>query len=424
MKSNLVTGILVGGVLAFVGCDGGEATGEMESSGVEVADREGMTEGGETPEATGTFGSEGDLVGLKTRVVENYADLVSAAYRDSLATAETMNESLQALVDSPSDATMEAAREAWKTARVPYLQTEAFRFYGGPIDHEETGVEGLLNAWPMDEAYIDGVKGNEDAGVINDPEGHPEITAESLSRLNEKDGEANISTGYHAIEFLLWGQDFNAEGPGDRSYEDYSSGENADRRGQYLLAVGNLLVEHLEGLVGEWEATGEGNFRSEFLAAPTDESLHDIFTGIGVLSGFEVSGERLAVAYETKEQEDEHSCFSDTTHVDMIEDSRGIQNVWTGRYRGREGNAVEGPGLSELVAEKNPELATKLGEQIAATLAAAEAIPTPFDQAILGDDEAPGRVAVAKLIDGLRDQGAMIVEAAKEFGLTIQLDAG
>ncbi len=228
---------------------------------------------------------------------------------------------------------MEAARGAWRESRVPYLQTEAFRFYGGPIDHEESGVEGLMNAWPMDEAYIDYVEGNVNAGVINDAERYPEISKEMLVKLNEKDGEANISTGYHAIEFLLWGQDFRADGPGERTFEDYSTATNASRRGDYLLAVGDLLVEHLQMLATAWDLESRGEIiREEFLALPADEALHHIFTGIGVLSGFEVSGERLAVAYVTKEQEDEHSCFSDNTHVDMIEDVRGIQNVWLGIY--------------------------------------------------------------------------------------------
>lgn len=363
-----------------------------------------------------------ELAELKSEVIANYANLVFATYSEALAGGEKLRSALGELVNSPSAETMKAAREGWREARVPYLQTEAFRFYGGPIDHEGTGVEGLMNAWPMDEAYVDYVEGNADAGVINDAETYPEISKEMLVKLNEKDGEANISTGYHAIEFLLWGQDFTVDGPGARTFEDYSEAKNADRRGDYLLAAGDLLVEHLRMLVAAWKPESGGNFREEFLALPTDEALHAIFTGIGVLSGFEVSGERLAVAYVTKEQEDEHSCFSDNTHVDMIEDARGIRNVWNGADERAMATGIVGPSLKDLVSVKNAELAEKLSAEIDATLAAAEALPVPFDQAVQGEDDAAGRVAVAMLIDDLRRQGATIVDAAKEFGLTIQLN--
>ena len=118
---------------------------------------------------------------------------------------------------------LDAAKEAWLTARDEYGPTEAFRFYGGPIDNEETGVEGLVNAWPLDEAYIDYVDGDPEAGIVNNPDEHPTIDADALVAANEQGGEANVSTGWHAIEFLLWGQDLSADGPGARPVEDYTT---------------------------------------------------------------------------------------------------------------------------------------------------------------------------------------------------------
>ncbi len=404
IKANLV--LLVGLGLGVVGCDGG-GSGDAGASATPT-----MGAKVEVPPKTD------ELAGLKERVVTHHADIVFATYADALAAAEELRAAIGQLVASPSAETMEAARVAWRESRLPYLQTEGFRFYGGPVDE----IEGMINAWPMDESYVDYVDGNPEAGVINSPEEYPEISAAVLGELNEKDGETNISTGYHAIEFLLWGQDLSADGAGERGFEDYASAKNASRRGEYLVELGNLLVGHLQSLVAAWDPAVAGNFREDFLEMPRDEALHDIFTGIGVLSGFEMSGERLAVAYVTQAQEDEHSCFSDNTHVDMIEDARGVRNVYTGKYVRTDGSVVEGPGLDELVAAKDGELAARLGREVDATVAAAEALPVPFDQAILGEDDAAGRLAVATLIDDLRTQGATIVEAAKEFGLTIQLD--
>ncbi len=399
--------VIVGLGLAMTGCDGGGPGAAAASP---------------TPEVEPTMApaevKADDLSGLKRDVLQTYAEIVFATYSDALAGAEELRDSVDELVKTPSAETMEAARLAWRASRVPYLQTEAFRFYGGPVDE----IEGMMNAWPMDEAYVDYVEGNPDAGVINAPAQYPEISSAVLGELNEKDGETNISTGYHAIEFLLWGQDLSADGAGERGFEDYASAKNADRRGEYLVELGDLLVGHLQSLVDAWDPAKGENYRAEFLALPDDEALQHIFTGIGVLSGFEVSGERLAVAYETQAQEDEHSCFSDNTHVDMIENARGARNVYVGKYVRTDGSVVAGAGLSDLIAAKNAMLAARLDEEMNATLAAAEALPVPFDQAILGGEEAPGRVAVATLIDDLRTQGESVVEAGQEFGLTIQLD--
>ena len=139
--------------------------------------------------------------------VATYADGVHASYEASLASASTMDAAIDAFIADPTDANLDAAKDAWLAARDDYGPTEAFRFYDGPIDNEEDGPEGLINAWPMDEAYVDYVEGDPDAGIINDPDGFPTIDAALLTELNEAGGETNISTGWHAIEFLLWGQD-------------------------------------------------------------------------------------------------------------------------------------------------------------------------------------------------------------------------
>ncbi len=84
--------------------------------------------------------------------------------------------------------------------------------------------------------------------------------------------------------------------------------------------------------------------------------------GLGSLSGGELFGERLTVAYETRSQENEHSCFSDNTHEDLRFDTVGIQNVCLGRYA----DVVRGVGLSELVRGASAALAAELEQDVAA----------------------------------------------------------
>ena len=358
-----------------------------------------------------------DPTALKRSVVADYSTLVYASYEDAVDQARSLADCVDGFLAAPSEDSLNHARQAWIEARVPYAQTEAYRFYDGPID----AVEGLINSWPIDENLIDYVEGEPAAGVINHPDRYPHITADLIASLNEKGGEKNITAGFHAIEFLLWGQDLNDDGPGRRSFRDYVDGQapNAGRRRDYLRAAVHLLVDDLRIVVKEWAPDQPGNYRARFLAMPPDEALTAIVKGVGILSGSELAGERLTVPYETKEQEDEHSCFSDNTHRDLLYDAVGIQNVYLGRYVRANGERIEGHGLREVLARVNPALAAKLADQMEASVAAARALPPPFDRAIQGVDAAPGRVAVKKLINALRAQADTIAEAGVALGLKL-----
>jgi putative iron-regulated protein len=349
-------------------------------------------------------------------VVRHHAALVHANYADTLAAAVDLQAALKAFTAAPGADGLAAARRAWLAAREWYGQTEAFRFYGGPID-ADNGPEGRINAWPMDESYVDGVQGRPSAsGLVNDR--RVAITKAALSRANERGGEENIATGWHAIEFLLWGQDLDARGPGNRSFEDYVDGKapNADRRRQYLNVVADLLVDDLRLLVRAW-APGAKNYRAAFERSG-NESLRKVIVGLGSLSRGELAGERMEVALNTQDQEDEHSCFSDNTHRDIVANALGIQNVWLGRYRRRDGSVLEGASPAALVAARDPALAERTSGQIAASVAAAEAIRAPFDREIIGAKDAPGPQRVRRAIDSLVQQSKDLVDAAAAIGIT------
>lgn len=354
--------------------------------------------------------SKTEIPAVTAEALANYADIVHASYEDSLAAAEEMETAIEAFNAAPGDATLAAARDAWLDAREPYLQTEVYRFYDGPIDNPTDGPEGLINAWPLDETYID--------GIVAD--GAAEITAENLEALNEQGGEENIATGFHAIEYLLWGADTSADGPGDRPATDFMDGEaaEAEARRLYLTTATDMLTGHLNGLVAAWAPDDAQNYRAAFLAAPPEEGLRRVMTGMIVLAGFETGGERLQAALDSGDQEDEHSCFSDNTHRDMIQDVRGIQNVWRGSYSRTGGGGVSGPGIQAVVEAADPALASRISQKIDESLALAEALPVPFDRAI-ATDNADGRAAVEALILSLRDLEALLQDAFVLFELTV-----
>jgi putative iron-regulated protein len=368
----------------------------------------------EAPAGTGLPANAG-------QAATTYAQIVHASYVDSLSLAKDLDTKAKAFVQGPTTETQNTARQAWLAAREPYLQTEVYRFYDGPIDDPDDNFEGMVNAWPLDEAFIDYVEGDATAGIVNDA--GVTIDAETLKSKNEEGGEENIATGFHAVEFLLWGQDLSETGPGARPATDYVTGaqgtaQNQDRRGKYLTTVSSLLVEHLQAVTDAWAPDTAGNYRAEFIAAEPKESLRRILTGMIVLSGFETGGERLQTALETGDQEDEHSCFSDNTHRDMIQDIQGVQNVWTGSYTKLDGSKVTGVGIRDVVASADATLASELTATIAQSAQLANQLMPPFDREIATANGA-GRDRVEALITSLRKQETQLQRVFRLFGLTV-----
>ncbi|MCR4266967.1 peptidase [Nitratireductor sp. ZSWI3] len=360
-------------------------------------------------------------------VVSTYADIALATYEDSLTAANALRKAIGKLVEAPSEETLAAARGAWLAARVPYQQSEAFRFGNAIVDE----WEGRVNAWPLDEGLIDYV----DAGYGTESDTNQfytaniiandrisvggtdidatTITPEVLQSLHEVGGiEANVATGYHAIEFLLWGQDLNGTdaGAGDRPYTDFDAanctGGHCERRIQYLTAAADLLVSDLEEMVANWQADGEA--RAEVAADPK-AGLTAMLTGLGSLSYGELAGERMKLGLLLNDPEEEHDCFSDNTHNSHYYDLLGIRNVYFGSYERVDGSKVEGPSLADLVADKDAALADEVKARLDATLAAMTALKEraeggeTYDQ-MIGQGNEEGNAVVQAAIDGLVDQ--------------------
>ncbi len=339
-------------------------------------------------------------------VLETYADIAEAKYADSLRTAEALKDAVTALTETPSAATMTAARQAWLEARVPYQQTEVFRF-GNPIVDD---WEGQVNAWPLDEGLIDYVDstygGPTDANqlaalnVIANPTftlsgteiDATEITPDLLREaLHEADGiEANVATGYHSIEFLLWGQDLNGhgDGAGDRPWSDYAEGDactngNCDRRAAYLNVATDLLVSDLDWITAQW---AEGGAARTALMADEKAGLSAILTGMGSLSYGETAGERMRLGLMLNDPEEEHSCFADNTHNDHYYNGIGIQSVYLGQYVRVDGTMVSGPSLSNLVAANDPGLDMEMRTRLSAAVLALGRIKTAAEAGFAYDE--------------------------------------
>lgn len=359
-----------------------------------------------------------ESISTEESAIKSYSEIVFTTYEDSYFEAVKLQNAIKTFTTNPTSTNFESTKNAWKSARVPYGQTEAFRFYGGPIDNDE-GPEGLINGWPVDESYIDYVVGNTDSGFINNATKYPNITKEVLIDLNEKEGEEQIMTGFHAIEFLLWGQDLNANGPGQRPFTDYTTEKNAERRKKYLQIAADLLVENLGQLKEQWKV--DGKYRNEFEKADVKQTIANIFRGIGTLSKGELAGERMTVALANKDQEDEHSCFSDNTHVDIAMNYLGIYNVYMGIYQRPNGQILKVTGFDKLINATNSsknqaviEYLNKVDKGIVNLTKNA-----PFDKLIAAGD--PNNI-VKPVIEDLKKLSDRLVDAAFSIGIQVNTD--
>lgn len=374
-------------------------------------------------------------------VAKTYADIAEATYGDSLAAALTLQKAVEDLVANPSEQTLNAARSAWIAARPSYQQSEAYRFGNAIVDD----WEGRVNAWPLDEGLIDYV----DAGYGQNEENElstlnvvatpkftlsgvevdaTAITPELISgTLQEAGGiEANVASGYHAVEFMLWGQDLNGTGPGagNRPFSDYLQGDactggNCDRRVAYLTAVTALLVTDLSEMADNWKEAGAARVTVQ---ADPQAALTAMLTGMGSLSYGELAGQRMRLGLMLNDPEEEHDCFSDNTHNSDYYDALGIQNVYLGQYTRADGTVISGASLSELVASADPAVDAQLKAELDATMVAMSALKVAAENGMAVDQMlAPGNKEGEALIMGgvnaLVTQTASIQRAIAALGL-------
>jgi putative iron-regulated protein len=375
-------------------------------------------------------------------VLKTYADIAQAGYTDSLDSAKTLKLAIDALPAKPTENNLRAARAAWIAARIPYMQTEAYRFGNAIVDD----WEGKVNAWPLDEGLIDYVAeayGSESAenelyvaDVIANPTlviGGKKLDARKITKafladeLQEAGGvEANVATGYHAVEFLLWGQDLNGTGPGNgaRPATDFDTKKctngNCVRRAEYLRVVTDLLVDDLAWMAAQWAPGGEAR---KVIEDGSDEAgLTAIMTGLGSLSYGELAGERIKLGLMIHDPEEEHDCFSDNSHASHFFDALGIRNVYLGAYRHIDRSPVSGPSVSDLVKAKAPKVDADLRAKLDATMEAMNALylraltTESYDQ-MIGEENEEGNAVVQRVVDALLDQTKAIERAVEALDL-------
>jgi putative iron-regulated protein len=345
-------------------------------------------------------------------VVRQYAVDLDQNYKDVLPKLDALQAAVDAFVAQPTADGLATARQAWVDAHAPYSESEYSRFYGGPID----AAQGGMNEWPIDESFIDYTVAAPMGGIINDAQHYPQITPAVIATADEKGGIENLSTGYHAIEFLLWGQrPSQVMGPGERPFTDYADGgtaANQARRRTYLQAATQLLGDDMRALEATWDSSDPASYAGKLVADTPKTSLTKVYRGLSQMAISELFYERLDDAFLTRDQKDEESCFSETTLLDLINNARGVEDAYLGRY-----GALAGPSIADLVKAKNPALDAQLRQTLIQVRAAIEAIPPPYDHAVLAPADSPENLAVQAAVQALMPLQQQLDDAATALGI-------
>ena len=392
-------------------------------------------------------------------ILTAYAKIAQTNYKDALNDAKALEKAIDIFTSNPTEATLANAKKAWLISRESYGQTEIFRLANGPIDAEEGWVaetygslEGQLNAWPLDENMIDytiDANGKRTSGNIIDTKGifNPggedsqavnvsNITVDAITALNENGGDANVATGYHAIEFLLWGQDQDysnfvkdsvtngAKTAGQRPLSDFTSEVNAPRRIEFLKAASAKVVADLETVSSAWNE--DGLYKNAFLGKlagadaskniSSKEALKQVIAGMGVFIKSELANERIAVAVLTPSEEDEHSCFSDNTHRDIATNYLGFKNILTSTYMDKK----YGASMLDAVSVEDKTRILALMKSIETKIASVNKVAMTsehFDYQIQPDN--PQARVIVKLKNEMRKLGDEMVNVASANGISL-----
>ena len=373
-------------------------------------------------------------------ILLNYSNIAEAKYKDALTLAKKMHRSIELFMKDPNESNFNEVKDSWLEARTVYQQTEVFRF-GNPIVDD---WEGKVNAWPLDEGLIDYVDTTNYYPTENDFSNFNVIANKKLkvegelvdasiintnllsSKLHEIGGnEANVAIGYHAIEFLLWGQDLNGtkSGSGNRTYTDFDlnncTNDNCDRRREYLVAASQLLIEDLQYIHSVWSPKGKAR---QDLLNDQKNGLKRILIGMGSLSYGELAGERMKLGLMLHDPEEEHDCFSDNTHNSHYYNVVGINNVFLGKYKNLDGKVVTGPSISSLLGEVDYDLNKKTKKSIKNTLKSMKKIVKSANKGVtydmlIAEGNEKGNKLIQNAVDSLIKQSKNIELAAAALNI-------
>ena len=142
-------------------------------------------------------------------------------------------------------------------------------------------------------------------------------------------------------------------------------------------------------------------------------------SGMGVFVKSEFANERIAVAVLTPSEEDEHSCFSDNTHRDIVNNYLGFKNILTATYKGKKYGTSLLDAVDTETKTRIQELMKSIEEKINNIDEVAKT-KEHFDYQIR--PESPQSKVIIKLKNELRKLGDEMVNVAAANKISLSTD--
>jgi uncharacterized iron-regulated protein len=310
-------------------------------------------------------------------IISDFADkVVLPTLEQFSAHAQSLSVAIDAFVKNPTEETMKAAQDEWRTARSSWEQSECFTF--GPA--ESLGYDGALDTWPINEVDLKKAIDSQD-----------QLTAEYIEKLQDS------QKGFHVMEYLLFGQENN------KKLNQFSK-----RELEYLQFLGQDFSKVATALVASWKQGVEGQPAYREVLAQAGESSNSSYPTLqagaeeivnGLIGSLdEVANEKLGKPFEEKDKTGLESRFSHNTLSDIKHNLQGAQNVYNGSFPD---GGTSGESLSYFVNKVNPEVDRKIKAQFEAAKTALEKVPDPLETAITNTSAAESIKTAQQAIDTL-----------------------
>ena len=313
-------------------------------------------------------------------------EVVVPAYRSASEDVAQMDQDVKNLCSSPSEASLEAARQSWRDARASWMRTEAMWF--GPV-MDRRSVR-LVDWSPTNVAGMDEMLAS---GRVLTTDEVREVLASNLR-------------GFGAIEYLLFGANTPA-------------GSNAtEALCAYLTALTEVARTEVDAILKEWVDGAEGrppykdyfSDRAGVSALPKAAVADVVRTQVFLIR--DAVDMRMASALGLRADAPDLTLIPGTAADNGLHDLRneilGMQAIY-------EGSGEEGMGVSALVAALSEETDRRLREQFTAAISAIDAVEGPLRAAI---SERPEQVVAVH--DALQDvQVTVSTEVVSLLGVSV-----
>ncbi len=298
------------------------------------------------------------------------------------------------------------SRENWKVAYDAYHQLGPFRFHSeSTLTPLMSDAELQLSLYVTNPAYIDVTSQDATSGIIPDEATYPQILTQVLTDAHLAGGPENVSLGFHALEFILWGEDNSASGPGNRLVSDFGGTSTNNRRKEYLVTVNYLNNAYVN-------ATDAEAYINAFKKLTYKEQLQTMLSGVYRFVKDDLAGKSIKTPYDMMDQQFEESPYSDNSLNDLKSKLNSTRNFLTGSQF----SGTNGYFLIDYIAFKSQDNADKITRLLEDIDSQLTGITVAFDQAVV---DPAGRAQLLTVYNKCIDLANAIQQFATEQGISL-----